>query len=322
MPELSPQPTTTPEIKPPGHLSAKSFLLALAILLAIFSFLNPIWKASEIREWDENIWWSYAPIPLVAGVFLAFEKKLALPALFLESMKLSFVKFAITFIASNLLWTYASAPSTGAVERETPREQSELTFAPGAAPAATDLSELELVTLIGVVEDGAGRPVEGALVRISSGLEEVRFSPPSESLQITRDGAGFSPKLAIIEAFQLVEFRSETDALHTAVLSEPDKGQLLNFPVLPRKTRKLMFDRAYGLLNISCSIHGQQESTSQLLIVSNPFHVRTNAKGDFRFDGVPSGEVVLSIRTADSGDHTQTVRVSSKPTPPIQIRIP
>jgi len=322
MPESTPQLAATPTSEPPGHLTTKSFLLALAILLAIFSFLNPIWKSSEMGEWDENIWWSYAPIPLVAGVLLALEKKLALSALFLESMKLTFVKFAITLIASNLLWTYAGAPGTGAVESETPREQSELTFTPGAVPAATDLSELELGSLTGVVEDAAGRPVAGALVRISSGLEEVRFAPPSESVRLTRDEAGFSPNLAIVEAFQLVEFRFETDALHTAVLSGHDGAQLLNLPVLPGKTRELMFDRAYGLLEVNCSIHGQLEPTSQLLIVSNPFHMQTSAKGEFRFDGVPSSEVVLAIRPADSGEHTQTVRVSAEATPSIQIRIP
>ena len=86
----------------PPSLSLPSFLFGLALLTGVFLFLNPIWDAPDMGLWNENIWWSYAPIPLLAAALLALERKLSWATVVLETLKLTFVKFAVTFLIAQV----------------------------------------------------------------------------------------------------------------------------------------------------------------------------------------------------------------------------
>ena len=309
MTDDTPIPSEHTEAAAPRALSALSFTLALGILLAIFVLLNPVWKSSTMSEWDQNIWWSYAAIPLVAAIFLAFEKKLGLPALFLDSMKLTFAKFAITFIASNLFWSYGGVPGTGSEPAAPARGSSELSFTPHEVPASTPLDPASLGSLSGVVRDREGRPVEGALVYIRAGLEEFSFAPPAEPARFTHHGDHVAPPLAVIQVHQLVTVHSESPELHTAVLSTAERNQLLNFPVLPQKKRDLMFAHPHGPTSITCSIHGAKEPPANLIITSNPFYSWTDRNGRFDIDGAPSRKVELATWTTSETSTVQQIEI-------------
>ena len=67
----APVPPETPGDPPPPSLSWASMALALALTLAVFTLLNPIWLEQEVGAWDENVWWSYTPIPLLVALLLS-----------------------------------------------------------------------------------------------------------------------------------------------------------------------------------------------------------------------------------------------------------
>ena len=98
---------------PPPTLSGMSFTLGLVLLLGVFLFLNPIWAAADMADWNQNIWWSYAPIPLVVAVLLGIEGKLGGASLLLESLKLTLVKFTLTFAIAQVVWLVQGVPGTG-----------------------------------------------------------------------------------------------------------------------------------------------------------------------------------------------------------------
>jgi hypothetical protein len=92
------------------RLSGWSFGFALAVTLAIFSGLHPLWEPLSMDDMDRNIWWSYVPIPALTLGLLALERKLRWSSWVLETVKLTLVKFVITFLAANLVWTVTGPP--------------------------------------------------------------------------------------------------------------------------------------------------------------------------------------------------------------------
>lgn len=278
----------------PARLTWPAFGVCLAILLAIFLFLNPIWRSDAIGEWDENIWWSYYPIPVLVAVALALERKLGWGPFWLETMKLTFVKFTVTFLLANGLWAYWGAPGTGQPEREGPLAADSDEFELRPAPPATPLDPATLGRLEGRVLDAAGAPVADALVHVSAGLDALRFAPPEAPALLLNAGEGFRPPLVVVQSFQELRLSSQDDALHTAVFARADDGhRLLNVPVLAGAERALLLPRGYGLLEVTCSVHGKDEPRALVLALGHPFVTRTDADGRFALEGVPGGALEL-----------------------------
>ena len=92
------------------QLSWRAFGLALAITLAIFFLLHPLWRPLDMAQMDRNILWSYAPIPLLVLALLALERKLRWSSWMLETLRLTLVKFAITFLFANTMWAFVGPP--------------------------------------------------------------------------------------------------------------------------------------------------------------------------------------------------------------------
>lgn len=275
--------------QPPPHLSLASFSILLLLLLGIFAFLNPIWKADEMSAWNENIWWSYIPIPLMVLVALKLEGKLTFSSLLLDTMKLTFIKFAITITAANLLWEYWGTPGTGedpsTVER---MEGSSSDFDVVEVPAPTPVSPDRLGSVQGLVQGADGQAVSGALVWIDRGLEEWTFEAPAEPLRIENDGDGYEPSFLVARCWQVLELTSNSDQLHTIVIEDEESQRLANLPLLSNGTRDLMMRRDRGLLRVHCSVHGEAEGSSTWLVTANPFWTHTDGQGRFQLRGVPA----------------------------------
>lgn len=282
---------------PPPTLSALSFSIGLALLVAVFLLLNPIWEAADMGAWNQNIWWSYAAIPPVIGVMLALERKLCRASLLLETMKMSFVKFAVTFLIAQVVWALGGVPGTGLPEAgpvavDIDPERYEVRPAP--QPSVIPTASTGRIT--GRITDATGAARAGALVWIGSGLEEHVFATPAQAALLENDGTGFTPRITIVQTFQPLVLRNLDEQLHTAVLAEPSGKRLLNYPVIPHGERALMFDRQVGLVELHCTGHGAQEPGALLLVLSSPFATRTGPDGSFEFAGVPAGDLQLLVR--------------------------
>ena len=306
----------------PPVLSGRAFAFALAITLTIFLLANPIWKASVVREWDQNIWWSYAPIPLLVVGLLAWERKLGWGAFVLDTMKLTLVKFAITFVLANAIWAVWGPPGSGlAPTPPAPHAQGSGVYAPHGAPEVTPLDPARVGVLEGVVRDGHGAPVAGALVAITEGLEGHVFAAPREALRLVDDGNGFGPSPAIVRSHQPVELAGSDGVLHTAVFTGPQQF-VLNHPVLPGAVRTMMFPRARGLLTLGCSVHAGVEVDARVLVLDHPFAARTDAEGRFRFEGVPSGRLQLSAWDGPGGEVTEGVSLADGERRAVTLALP
>jgi hypothetical protein len=260
-------------------------------------------------DWNESIWWSYAPIPLLVAVCLRVEHKWSRAALLLETMKLTFVKFVVTFVAANALWAVWGTPGTGVPPAARVTEAGSSAFEPSVAPPATELDPALQGDLVGIVRDSQGTPVRDALVWVAAGLERYVFAAPVEELVLENRGRGFLPRLAVAQTFRPLVLRADGPELHTLVISDRRRRALFNYPVLSQRERTIMFSREYGLLELACTVHGAAEEHSQLLVSANPFHGWTDARGRFDLRGVPQGEVVLGALSPSLGEQRLSTEV-------------
>ncbi|RKY21009.1 MAG: hypothetical protein DRQ55_05735 [Planctomycetota bacterium] len=297
--------------EPPPRLSTGAFLAALSLTLLLFATLNPIWESADVVAWTENVWWSYVPIPLLVAALLLREAKLTRSSFALECLRLTFAKFALTFLVANTIWAVRGPPSVADLGQQLPRPGSGAGLHdPTTPPARPRHAPLETGGLSGVVRDLAGSPLAGAWVYVSHGLEGLKLPAPEQPLRMRIDGGGFSPSLALISAWQPLELRSADGELHTAVLAGPEQGFVLNRPVLQESTTKVMFRRAQGLLELSCSVHAGQEPGARLLVLGHGFFTRSDAEGRFSLSGVPARRLGVSALTAEDATLAATVHVT------------
>lgn len=284
-------------------LSPGSFLLALGIVLAIFVGFNPIWEARDLQSWDENIWFSYVPIPLLVAGLLLRERKLAWGPFLVETMKLGLVKLVITYLAAHTVWALQGPPELrdhgGALAATTTAGDA---FAPSdAAPAPSVIDPAQTGSVSIDLRGADGEPRDGALVRIVGGLEAFAFAPPDDAVELVHVGDRFEPALSVAHTWQDVRLVSRDDSLHTTVLSDVSRKYVLNYPLVARGTRELMFRRAHGVMTVRCSVHGDAEPTAHVVVSDNPFARVSQPAGPVTFEGVPAGVVELEAWEPETG---------------------
>ncbi len=301
-------PAETPAARPdaadegPPTLSLAAFSICLGLLLVVFVFLHPLWEPMDMAEMDENILWSYYPIPLLVLLALRVERKLSRASWALETLKLTIVKFVVTFVFANTMWAFfTEAP--GVEEPDAPPavrvSTGDRPYQPQPSPEPTPPDPARTGALEGRVLDAAGRPVAGALVRVTDGLAGHRWPAPEQPAVVEVSEAGLAPAFTVVRAYQPLLLRATDGVMHTAQATGEDGRMLFNYPVLPGTDRELMFPNAAGDVVLSCRAH--ETGGAALLVIDHPFATTTDADGGFRLEGVPEGEVVLAASVVLSG---------------------
>jgi len=294
------------------QLSWRSFGLALGITLAIFFLLHPLWRPVDIEQMDRNILWSYAPIPLLVLALLALERKLRWSSWMLETLRLTLVKFAITFLFANILWAFVAPPAR--VEPAAAGRLAGGAPAPAGARVAAEPTRIDparTARIEGLVADDRGAPQAGVLVAVTGGLEGFVFAASREGIVLSHDGDRLQPAAAVVLVGESLILRGESDQLHTAAATDDQGREVFNLPLVPGAERTLTFDKALGPVSLTCTVDGRREHTTALAIMDNPFAAWTGADGRFRFEGVPAGDLELTA-WAPSRSRLQ-VRVALQP---------
>ena len=286
------------------QLSWRSFLLALAITLAIFFLLNPIWRRPDIGQVDRNIGWSYAPIPLLVLGLLALERKLRWSSWVMETLRLTLVKFAITFLFANTLWAVVGPPAPAAVKSEGGAMGAAPVAAPApdsasagsrATPAPTPIDPARTGRIEGVVTDDQGAPQAGVLVAVTGGLEGFVFARRADGVELHHDGESLQPPAVVVQAGEPLVLYGASDALHTAAATDGKGREVLHVPLVPGSRHAVTLERALGPVTLRCKVDGRQEHATALAIVDNPFAAWTGGDGRFSFGGVPAGDLELTV---------------------------
>jgi hypothetical protein len=285
---------TVPDADPPARMSRAQLGGALAVALTLFLFeAGPVWR----HPWDMDllnraIFWSYLAIPPLVIACLAWSKRLSIRAFIVDTLALTLIKYTCTFAFALVLWELTPFPAN---HHEAASPHGARTTAVESIPAATAIDPAKTGSLRGTVTDVDGRPLAGALVWISGGLEDHVFAAPRAPVTIDRaDEAGISP-VAVAQVNQPILARSADGKLHTLVAVK-DGRTLFNTPLLPSgEPSHVSFREAEGLVTLRCNVHrAASESEGQILVIGNPFFATTGDDGRFAFSGVPAGRVKLA----------------------------
>ncbi len=269
-------------------LSRTQWWIILLTSLAVFLFAaGPMWERPF--EIDAHILWSYLVIPVLVAFFLATSKKLRPLPFIIGTVELTLIKFMITisFFAVPA-WIAAGSPE----KRATPTYGAEHTGR--QRPVATPIAPEITGSIHGVVIDADGKPVAGALVFVESGLDDYVFDPPATPVELSNDGHGPKPEIAVLHPFQDLVLRSTDSQLHVMAASDESGNPAFTLPMLAGgKERTLQLPTRRGLFSLRCRVHESGETRGWLLIAPDPFHTSTAEDGTFRLDGIPSAQVVL-----------------------------
>lgn len=276
-------------------LSRAQLAACLGLGVALFLFvLGPIWR----RAWDFSvvnaaIFYSYLPLPLAVAACLACSRKLGLASFFLETLKVTLLKYSLTFAIALVMWSVVDPPPPIPRVRRFGHLFARRD-APPPPPEPTPLDPASTGAIRGVVVGATNEPVEGALARIASGLEAYVFAPPDAPVSLENDGARIAPALVAAQTHQPIRARSADGRLHTFVAHSASGDALFNVPLLREGTySSVMVREPYGEARAHCTVHGAAERPATLVVSGHPFFATTGPDGAFRFEGVPAGRVVL-----------------------------
>ena len=128
------------------------------------------------------------------------------------------------------------------------------------------------------------------------------FPITDEPAVMDQVGVAFTPSVLLVQAGQVVEFRS-SDALHNVRVQENQtQTTLVNVAIPPSRKYDYTFERP-GAHTVTCDIHSDMRAS--IFVTATPFAVVADSDGKFTLSNVAPGSYKVTIL---AGGH-QTERV-------------
>jgi plastocyanin len=127
-----------------------------------------------------------------------------------------------------------------------------------------------------------------AVVYLDGSFPRTTFQPTK---QIAQKNLAFLPPLLPVRVGTRVEFPNLDDTYHSIFSYSPAKRfDLGRYRPEERPIPSEVFDKP-GLVTLRCDIH--EHMRGLILVLGTPYFVMTNAEGQFRLSGLPSGHYTV-----------------------------
>lgn len=141
-----------------------------------------------------------------------------------------------------------------------------------------------------VVQDGAGKPLPGAVAFLDS-AQARRQAKPLAGAEVAQEKRRFVPEVLVVTAGTQVQFPNhDTVRHHVYSFSPAKKFELKLYSGMP--ANPVLFDQP-GVVVLGCNIHDQM--VGWILVVETPYYAQADNAGAVRIDKVPPGEYTLNV---------------------------
>lgn len=134
------------------------------------------------------------------------------------------------------------------------------------------------------VLDAAGKPLEGAVVAITSDAARKAVRPLPEQ-ELSQENRQFVPAVRVVTVGTLVRFPNRDSVRHHVYSFSPTKKFEIKLyagtPAAP-----VLFDQP-GVAVLGCNIHDQM--VGWVVVLDTPYFAQTNPQGQALLEGVPAG---------------------------------
>jgi hypothetical protein len=286
----------------------------LGLLLLLFFFGDgPIWD--HPFNIDVAVWSSYAPIPVLAALALAAQRRLSLLTFSLNTMELTLTKFGITYTIATLLWAFSERPvplRAWTFWPPLPNKEAPPEPAPVATPWPND-KRFDLRVRV----FAKGQPRSDAVVFINQGLDSIAWAPPAPKKRIAWP-PNQSDRLIIAHPFENVVLYASDKRMHAIQFFQG--GVRAARPLLGNGNElELQLQRMAGTYTLRCAVH--KEMNSKLLVLHHPHVARSNAQGLVELLAIPAVTETIGVDIWDARFGTRSKTITASAGQSLQLRI-
>lgn len=162
--------------------------------------------------------------------------------------------------------------------------------------------------LFSPVQTGKDGGLANVFVYIKSGLEDLAFEPPKETVVIDQRGCQYVPRVVALRAGQLLTVKNSDPVSHN-IHPVPVNNREWNQqqpPGAPDLQRK--FARPEVMIPVKCNVHNWMRSFVGVL--DHPYFTVTGDTGAFEWDSVPAGEYTITAWHETLGELTQKIALA------------
>ena len=161
---------------------------------------------------------------------------------------------------------------------------------------------------IAVSNQGANALLANVFVYIKQGLEDKKFEPSADQVEINQQGCWFGPRVLGIQVGQTLKVTNSdplTHNIHPVAIVNREWNQSQPAGAEPFVRR---FTRPEVMIRVKCNIH--QWMHAWIGVVEHPYFAVTGKNGSFELRNVPPGNYILEAWHEELGRQEQPITLA------------
>ena len=151
--------------------------------------------------------------------------------------------------------------------------------------------------------------VANVFIYVKKGLAKKKYPAPKEPAILNQVDCMFRPRVQGVQIGQQFVMKNGDPVLHN-VRSLSFRNRAFNIAQPANsQDRKKVFTRGERAVKIQCDIHPWM--TAYFFVMEHPFFAATNAKGQFKITGLPTGDYTLIAWHEDYGEKEAKITVGA-----------